>query len=135
MNAKQLLSICESPLLVVPNPYTRLTNWSRHCLFSTQSASKSIINVTWQYPVESCPLLNGSLLAVDLKNRFAKVLPCRLASAICFSAIPQDITANSYMSSARALTHPVRPCFSIGPQYFNQPNDDQLAKRFLRKID
>ena len=129
------LSMFESPFLVVPNPYAGLSDWSCHCLLNAQSASQPIINVTWQYSVESCPLLNGSLLAVNLKNRFAKVLLCRLASAICFSAIPQDITANSYMSSARALTHPVRPCFSIGPQYFKQPNNDQLAERFLREID
>jgi hypothetical protein len=63
------------------------------------------------------------------------MLLCRLASTIRFSPLTQDIAANSYMSSARAFTHPVRPCFSIGPQYFNQPNDDQLAKRFLREID
>jgi hypothetical protein len=125
----------ESPFFVVPNPHAGFANWSCYRLLNAHSASQSIINVTWQYSVESCPFVDRSPLPVDLKNRFAKMLLCRLASTIRFSPLTQDITANSYMPSARALTHPVRPCFSIGSQYFNQPNDDQLAKRFLREID
>jgi hypothetical protein len=135
MNAKQLLSMCESPFFVVPNPYARLANWSCHCLLNAHSASQSIINVTWKYSVESCPFVDRSSLPVDLKNRFAEMLLCRLASTICFSPLTQDIAANSYMSSARAFTHPVRPGFSIGSQYFDELNDYQLAERFLREID
>jgi hypothetical protein len=63
------------------------------------------------------------------------MLLCRLASTICFSSITQDIAAHSYMPSARTLTHPVRPGFSIGSQYFDELNDYQLAERFLREID
>jgi hypothetical protein len=63
------------------------------------------------------------------------MLLCRLASTICFSPITQDITANSHMLSARTFTHPVRSAFSIGSKYFDEPNDNQFAERFLREID
>jgi hypothetical protein len=125
----------EAPFLFVSNPYARFPDWSCHCLLNAHSASQPIINVARLYSVESCPLLDRSLLPVDLKNRFAKMLLCRLASTICFSAITQDIAANSYMPSAQTFTHPVRPSFSIGSQYFDEPNDDQLAECFLREID
>jgi len=134
-NAKQLLSICEPPFLVLPDPYALPSDRNCYSLFNAQSASKPIVNVAWEDSVESRPLLDRSRFPVDLKSRFAEVLFCRPATAICFPPIAKDIAANSYMLSAQTLALPVCSAFAIGSEYFNQPNDDQLAERFLRKID
>jgi hypothetical protein len=63
------------------------------------------------------------------------VAATRVAPAFRFPSAAQNVTASFYSLAARTLTRPVLMLVSASPLWSMKPDDNQLAKGFLSKVD